>query len=301
LDAISDFALFCAIVDAGGISAGALALGSSPAAVSRRLTGLESKLGVRLAERSSRRFRLTDEGLLLYERSRTILEEVRDAEAEVASRGGAARGTLRLGAPVDFGRRHIAPLLAAFINRHPGIDAHLVLSDRGLEVEADGCDLVVRYGLPNDPAVIARKMATTDRILCASPAYLARCGTPLSPDDLAGHHCLRLARRNQLLDRWAFTRDGTEYEVRVRGTLSSGDGAVLYQWALSGEGISSEALWDVTDDLAAGRLVRVLPDYGCAKVELYAVFAPGKPVPPRIRLFVDHLIEAFRRAAPSPP
>jgi LysR family transcriptional activator of dmlA len=296
LDDISDFGLFCAIVDAGGISAGALALGSSPAAVSRRLTGLETKLGVRLAERSARRFRLTDEGLLLYERSRSILERVRDAEAEVASRGGAARGMLRLGAPVDLGRRHIASLLAAFTSQHSGLAAHLILSDRGLEIEADGCDLVLRYGMPNDPAVIARKVAMTDRVLCASPAYLARCGTPISPDDLAGHNCLRIARRHHLFDQWDFTRDGDRHEVRVRGTLSSGDGTVLQQWALSGEGISLEAFWDVADDLEAGRLVRLLPDYQCPGIELYAVFAPGKPVPPRIRLFVDHLVQAFRRS-----
>src|SRR6202453_659459 len=129
LDAISDFALFRAIVEAGGILAGALALQSSPAAVSRRLTALETKLGVRLAERSSRRFRLTDEGLLLYERSRTILESVRDAEAEVASRGGVARGLLRGRAANDLRRRHVAPLLAAFAAEHPGLGAHLVTSD----------------------------------------------------------------------------------------------------------------------------------------------------------------------------
>jgi len=299
LDAISDFALFRAIVEAKGISAAAFALQSSPAAVSRRLTALETKLGVRLAERSSRRFRLTDEGLLLYERSRYILEQVRDVEAEVASRGGAARGMLKVGAPTDFGRRHIAPPLALFTAHHPGFEAHLVLSDVGLEVEADDCDLVQRYGLPNDPGMIARKIATTSRLLCASPSYLARRGTPHSPDDLGGHSCLRLARRHQLLDRWGFTRDGTNYEVKVGGPLSSADGAVLYEWALSGEGISSEAFWDVADDLAAGRLVQVMSDYRSPAIELYAVFAPGKPVPPRIRLFVDHLVEAFRRLQQS--
>ena len=146
MDAPADFALFRVIVEAGGISAAALALQSSPAAVSRRLTALEARLGVRLAERSSRRFRLTDEGLLLYERSRSILNQIRDAEAEVASRGGAARGLLRVGAPTDFGRRHIAPLLARFTSQHPGLEAHFTLSDAGLEVEADACDLVLRFG-----------------------------------------------------------------------------------------------------------------------------------------------------------
>jgi LysR family transcriptional activator of dmlA len=184
LDAISDFAVFRAIVDAGGISAAALVLQSSPAAVSRRLTALEAKLGVRLADRSSRRFRLTDEGLLLYERSRSILEQIRDAEAEVASRGGAARGLLKVGAPCDFGRRHVGPILALFTAQHAGLEAHLVLSDAGLENQADACDLVLRFGLPNDPGMIARKIATTTRVLCAAPSYLTRHGTPHSPDDV---------------------------------------------------------------------------------------------------------------------
>ena len=295
MDAISDFALFRAIVDAGGISAAALALQSSPAAVSRRLSALETRLGVRLAERSSRRFRLTDEGLLLYERSRAILESVRDAEAEVASRGAAARGLLRVGAPTDLGRRRVARLLAEFAARHPGLEAHLVLSDIGLEVEADGCDLVLRYGLPDDPAMIARKIATTARLLCASPAYLARRGLPQSPDDLRGHSCLRIARRHQSLDRWALTREGEAFDVGVNGPLSSGDGSVLYEWALCGEGISLEVHWDVAADLAAGRLVEVMPEYRGAPAELYAVFAPGKPVSPRIRLFVDALVKEFGR------
>jgi DNA-binding transcriptional LysR family regulator len=195
LDEVSEFALFRAIVETGGISAAALALQSSPAAVSRRLSAMETKLGVRLAERSSRRFRLTDEGLLLYERCRSILDQIRDAEAEVASRGGAARGLLRIGAPADFGRKHIAPLLPAFTAQHPGLDAHLILSDIGLENESDGCDLVFRFGLPSDPTMIARKIATTRQIVCAAPSYVARRGTPASPDELRGHDCLRLARR----------------------------------------------------------------------------------------------------------
>jgi LysR family transcriptional regulator, transcriptional activator for dmlA len=299
LDAISDFALFRAIVDAGGISAAALVLQSSPAAVSRRLTALEAKLGVRLADRSSRRFRLTDEGLLLYERSRSILEQIRDVEAEVASRGGAARGLLRVGAPSDFGRRHVAPILAAFTSEHVGLEAHLVLSDAGLENQADGCDLVLRFGLPNDPAMIARKIAVTTRILCAAPSYLARHGTPQSPDDLLQHNCLRLARRHHLDDLWHFRRDAGEFEIRVKGKLSSGDGAVLHEWALSGEGISWEALWDVSTDLASGRLVHLMPEYQSWPMELYAIFAPGKPVPPRIRVFVDHVARAFAHFEPN--
>jgi DNA-binding transcriptional LysR family regulator len=297
LDEVSEFALFRAIVDAGGISAAALTLQSSPAAVSRRLAALEAKLGVRLAERSSRRFRLTDEGLLLYERCRSILDQIRDAEAEVASRGGAARGLLRIGAPADFGRKYIAPHLATFTAQHPGLDAHLTLSDVGLENEADSCDLVFRVGLPNDLTMVARKVATTRQVVCASPAYLARRGTPGSPEELRSHNCLRLARRHRLIDRWRFKKEGDDFEIEVAGTLSSGDGSVLRSWALSGEGISWEAHWDIADDLAAGKLVELLPQYQCPLIELYAVFAPGKSVPPRIRLFVDYMLQTMKQFA----
>lgn len=296
MDEISDLALFKAIVDAGGISAAAAVLQSSPPAVSRRLAALEAKLGVRLAERSSRRFRLTDEGLLLSERSRAILEQVRDMEAEVASRGGAARGRLRVGAPTDLGRRHVAPQLAVFAARHRGLEAHLILSDAGREVQADDCDLVLRFGMPNDPWVIARKIATISRVLCASPAYLAHRGTPETPDQLAEHSCLRLARRHQLLDRWRFAKgSNAAYEVKVGGGLSSGDGGVLREWALAGEGISLEASWDVSDDLRVGRLVEVLPSYRSAALDLYAAFEPTNPTPPRVRLFVDFLLQAFQK------
>jgi LysR family transcriptional activator of dmlA len=301
LDEVSEFALFRAIVETGGISAAALALQSSPAAVSRRLSALETKLGVRLAERSSRRFRLTDEGLLLYERCRSILDQIRDAEAEVASRGGAARGLLRIGAPADFGRKHIAPLLPAFTAQHPGLDAHLILSDVGLENESDGCDIAFRVGLPSDLTMIARKIATTRQVVCAAPSYLARRGTPGSPEELHGHNCLRLARRHRLIDQWRFTKQGGDFDVHVAGTLSSGDGSVLRSWALLGEGISWEAYWDVADDLAAGRLVELLPEYRCALIELYAVFAPSKPVPPRIRLFIDHMLQMMRQFTADDP
>jgi DNA-binding transcriptional LysR family regulator len=200
-----------------------------------------------------------------------------------------------VGASADFGRRHLAPTLAMFAAQHPGLEAHLVLSDTGLENEADHCDLVLRFGLPNDPGMIARKVATTTQVLCAAPSYVARRGAPQTPDELRAHNCLRLARRHRLIDLWRFTRDGAEFEIQVKGTLSSGDGTVLRGWALSGEGVSWEALWDVADDLVTGRLVQILPEYRSAEMELYAVFAPGRPVPPRIRLFVDHLVRSFGR------
>lgn len=289
-DGIGDIELFRAIVEAGGITAGALATGSSPPAVSRRLSALEARLGVRLAERSARRFRLTDEGTLYYEHCRTILADMRNAEAEVSARGATARGLLKVGAPTELGRRRIAPLLAEFAARHPGLEAHLVLSDAGLEVGQDAIDVALRIDRPDDPAVIARKIASVPRVVCAAPSYLAARGTPQKPADLAGHECLRLARRHRLHDRWRFRTDSGVEEIKVGGHLSSSSGDALHSWLLEGLGLSLEAHWDVAEDLEAGRLVECLADYWCDSIDLFATFPPGHPVPPRIRLFVDFMV-----------
>ena len=291
-DGIGDVELFRAIVEAGGISAGAVAMGSSPPAVSRRLSALEGRLGVRLAERTARRFRLTDEGVLYDEHCRSILATLRDAEAEVSSRGATARGLLKVGAPMELGRRRIAPLLGEFAGQHPALEVHLVLSDAGLEVGQDGLDVALRIDRPDDPAVITRKIASTRRIICAARSYLAARGVPQKPADLAGHDCLRLARRHRLHDRWRFRAETGFEEVKVGGRFSSGSGDVLHGWALEGRGLSAEALWDVADDLEAGRLVECLPDYGCDDIELFATFLPGHPLPPRIRHFVDFMVAA---------
>jgi DNA-binding transcriptional LysR family regulator len=291
-DGIGDVEPFCAVVEAGGISAGALASGSSPPAVSRRLSALEARLGVHLAERSARRFRLTDEGMLYYEHCRSILTDLRNAEAEVSARGATALGLLKVGAPMELGRCQIAPLLAEFAARHPALEAHLVLSDAGLEVGQDGLDVALRIDRPDDPAVITRKIASTRRVVCAAPSYLAAHGTPERPGDLSGHECLRLARRHRLHDRWRFRTENGFEEIKVGGHLSSGSGDVLHGWALEGRGLSLEALWDVAEDLRAGCLVECLADYWCDRIELFATFLPGQPVPPRIRLFVDFMAAA---------
>jgi DNA-binding transcriptional LysR family regulator len=291
-DAVGDAELFRAVVEAGGVSAGAHALGSSPPAVSRRLAALEMRLGVRLAQRSARRFRLTEEGALYYERARTLLADLRDVEAEVSARGSTARGLLRIGAPMELGRRKIAPLLAEFAAWHPRLQAHLVLSDAGLEVEQDAIDVALRIDRPDDPAAITRKIASTRRVLCAAPSYLAARGTPQRPVDLAGHECLRLARRHRLYDQWRFHTDSGVENVKVGGCLSSSSGDVLHGWALEGRGLSLEALWDVAEDLKAGRLVECLADYRADGIELFAAFAPGQPTPPRIRLLVDFMAAA---------
>lgn len=196
---------------------------------------------------------------------------------------------------MELGRRRIAPLLADFTAHHPGLEAHLVLSDAGIEVGEEGLDVALRFGRPEDLSLIARRIATVRRVVCAAPSYLAARGTPQIPDDLARHDCLRLARRHRLLDHWSFRVDGEDRGIKVSGTLSSSSGDVLHGWVLAGKGLSLEALWDVEEDLAAGRLVECLAPYWCDSIDLFATFLPGKPLPPRIRLFIDFVAEAFAR------
>jgi DNA-binding transcriptional LysR family regulator len=167
-----------------------------------------------------------------------------------------------------------------------------MLSDTGLEIGQDGIDVAPRIDRPDDPAVIARKIASTRRIVCGAPSYLAARGMPERPADLAGHECLRLARRHRLHDRWRFRSENGVEEIKVASHLSSSSGDVLHAWALEGRGLSSEALWDVAEDLEAGRLVECLVDYWCDEIALFATFQPGHPIPPRVRLFVDFMADS---------
>jgi DNA-binding transcriptional LysR family regulator len=177
-DEVAELQLFVEIVKAGNLSAAARALNSSPAAMSRGLTALESRLGVRLVTRTSRTFELTAEGHQFYERCERIVAEIAEAEAEASSQGKTVKGKLRIGAPMGIGRRLVAPLVASFVEKYPGIQVHLNLSDSGLDVIDDGLDVALRNGLPADTSVIAKKILSTRRIVCASPSYLKRHGVP---------------------------------------------------------------------------------------------------------------------------
>jgi DNA-binding transcriptional LysR family regulator len=292
--ALSELELFRIIVEAGSLAAAAKVLKSSPPAVSRKLAALEVSLGVRLADRNARRFRLTSEGHMLFERSRDILDRLHNLESEIAAHGKLERGLLRVTAPSEFGRRHVARLIGDFTQRHPGLRAHLDVSDAGLEVIEEESDVVLRIGRPANHTAIAKRIASSRCVVCASPDYIRRKGKPEVPADIAAFDCLVLARRSGLEDLWRFERpEGGTDEVQVRPSLTSSSGDVLHSWVLDGRGISYEAGWDVGDDLSAGRLVNVLPTARPRVVELYATFAPGRPLLPRIRLFVDFLAHQF--------
>lgn len=292
-DEVAELQLFVEIVKAGSLSAAARALNGSPAAMSRGLSALESRLGVRLVTRTSRAFELTEEGHLFYERCERIVAEIAEAEAEASSQGKAVKGKLRIGAPMEIGRRLIAPLVARFVEKYPGIQVHLNLSASGLDVIDDGLDIALRVGLPADASVIAKKILSTRRIVCASPAYMSRHGTPRRPEDLREHDCIRLVRGRRVIDAWSFQEDGRRFELTVSGSLTTTSGEVVHKWVRAGRGVGLKAVWDIQPDLDAGTILECLKDFWCDQIDLFAICANRQHLSPRIRVFLDFISTAL--------
>jgi DNA-binding transcriptional LysR family regulator len=288
-DEVAELQLFVEIVKAGNLSAAARALDSSPAAMSRGLSALEARLGVRLVTRTSRTFELTEEGHLFYERCERIVADIAEAEAEASSQGKLVKGRLRIGAPMGIGRRLIASLVAQFVEKYPGIQVQLNLSDSGLDVIGDGLDIALRVGLPTDASVLAKKILSTRRIVCASPSYLKRHGTPRRPEDLRQHNCIRLVRGRQVIDTWPFQENGNRLEVVVTGSLTTTSGEVVHDWVRSGRGIALKAVWDVQPDLETGALIECLEDFWSDEIDLFAICANRQHLFPRVRIFLDYV------------
>ena len=288
-DEVAELQLFVEIVKAGNLSAAARALNSSPAAMSRGLSALESRLGVRLVTRTSRTFELTEEGHLFYERCERIVSDIAEAEAEASSQGKTVKGRLRIGAPMEIGRRLIAPLVARFIEKYPGIQIHLNLSDSGLDVIDDGLDIALRVGLPTDGSLIAKKILSTRRIVCASPDYVKRHGMPRRPEELRQHNCIRLVRGRRVMDAWSFQEGGKRFELTVSGSLTTTSGEVVHNWVHAGRGIALKAVWDIQPDLVTGTIVECLNNFWCDEIDLFALCANRQHLSPRIRVFLDYV------------
>jgi DNA-binding transcriptional LysR family regulator len=253
-------------------------------------------LGVRLVTRTSRSFELTEEGQLFYERCARIVADIADAEAEASSKGAAIKGMLRIGAPMELGRRLVAPLITEFRGKFPDVQVHLVLSDSGLDVIDDGLDVALRNGLPSDSSLIARKVLTAKRITCASPAYFKEHGTPAKPGDLLQHDCIRLVRGRRVMDAWVFQEQGNRFEVVVNGKLTTTSGEVVHDWVRAGKGIALKADWDLQAELREGSIVPCLSDYWCDEINLFALCANRRHLSPRIRAFLKFVVARLPEA-----
>lgn len=283
--------LFQLVAARGSLSAAARELGISTSAVSKRLARLEHRLGVRLLNRTTRRLSLTDEGEIYLQGASRILAEIGELEQGVGSRRVAPRGLIRVNASFGFGRRHVAPALAAFARSYPEVQVQLDLSDRPLNLVEDGYDIGIRLGSPGDTALAARRLAVNHRVVCGAPSYLRRHGTPRVPHDLAGHDCIILRQDGADYALWRFTSSGRTETVRVHGRLASNDGEIVRDWAVAGRGLVLRSWWDVADLVERGRLVTVLDGYRTPEANVYAVYPIPRNLPAKVRLLVDFLAE----------
>lgn len=290
-----DYALFATIVEEGGLASAGRRLNISPAMVSKRLMRLETRLGARLIHRTTRRISLSPVGERLHADLRQILAALDEAERRVSGTSPDISEPLRLTAPTSFGRMHIVPYLAGFLDRHPGIALHIDLSDDFTDLFAARIDLAIRIAAEPGPGLAARRIATNRRILCAAPSYLDRFGTPDSIADLAGHRLL--AADGQFP--WRLSGPDGQQVIDGQSHVRTNSSEVVRELARSGAGIALRSLWDVSDALAQGALRQILPAYeGSRDVGLFAVY-PQQPRPPRATIaFIDYLTEVF---TPHPP
>lgn len=295
MDRFKQIETFVAVAMRGSLSAAAQAEGVAPAVIGRRIDALEARLGVKLLVRTTRRISLTFEGSAFLEDCQRILDDVHNAETSVSLGGVKASGHVRVTAPAGFGRRHVAPLVPAFLERNPEVSISLDLSDRLTDIVNEGFDLAIRIGQLEDSSLVSVPLASNHRVVVASPAYLARRGTPQVPADLAGHECLTFGTYGNQARGWLFTVDGQPVALRVNGRMECNDGAVLHDWALAGMGLAWRSMWEVREDLAAGRLVTVLDAFAAPDNAICALFPQRRHLPLRVRMLIDFLKETYGR------
>jgi DNA-binding transcriptional LysR family regulator len=293
MDRFQALRVFSQVVETGSFSAAASRLGLSATAASRHVAELEAHLQTRLLNRTTRRVSLTESGRAFYERAVQLLADLGEAEQEAQRAAVVPRGTIKLTTSVNFGVRHVAPAIAAFLAAHAGVRFDVSLSDRIVDLVEEGFDLGVRIGAPGSDNLVARKLGDTRLVPCASPAYLQAHGAPQIPEDLASHNCFTyeyVAPRNL----WRF-RDaaGAERAVRVSGNLHSNNGDLLAEVAAQGAGIVFEPAFIVGPELRAGRLVPLLQEFVAPPMPIYAVYPSRKHLSAKVRLFVDFLVARF--------
>lgn len=293
MDRFDEMRAFAAVVDAGSFVRAADALQVSKTAVSRLVAELEARLGVRLLHRTTRRLSLTAEGEVFHARCKELLAGVGEAEAEVTAGAGEAVGPLRLNVPVSFGLLHLAPLWPAFLQQHPKVTLDVTLADRIVDLVDEGYDLAVRIARLPASTLVSRRISATRLVLCASPEYLRRHGTPTQPGDIARHTVFSYT----LLasgDTWNFDGPEGPVNVKVVPTMRSNSGDTCVAAALAHQGIVLQPSFMVGQHLRAGALVEVLPAYRSVELGIYAVYPSRRHVLPKVRAMVDFLLDAFR-------
>ncbi|MBV6323787.1 LysR family transcriptional regulator [Duganella violaceipulchra] len=283
---------FVEVVAKGSLSAAARAEGIAPAMIGRRLDALESRLGVKLLQRTTRKLALTNEGAAFLEDCQRILAELEEAETAVAERSAHATGHLMISAPAGFGRQHVAPLIPSFLSEHRDVSVTLNMSDRVVDIVGEGIDVAIRIASLSDSNLVSVKLADNERVVVAAPSYLKRHGEPKTLADLAKHNCLAISSEGSQRG-WTFRDNGKNVVMKVGGNMGSNDGQVLHDWALAGKGLAWRSMWEVGNEIEAGKLQTVLNQHAAPGNDIYAVFAQRRHLPLRIRAFVDFLRHTY--------
>lgn len=299
LDQVTGMQVFARVAALGSLSGAARALGMSQTMATKHVAALEERLGVKLLHRTTRKITLTEPGRRYLESVERILSELAEAEAAAAAERVEVTGTLRVNAPVSFGVRELAPLLAEFSRLHPTLTVDLGLSDRVVDLVEEGWDVAVRIGRIQDQTLIARKLARCRILVAASPAYLAERGTPRTVAELSSHNCLGYTLSSSLgPQQWAFGIDG-RITVPIRGNLRASNGDALVAAALAGQGLIYEPTFLVGDDIRAGRLIALVLDHPPIELPgVFAVYPSNRRPPAKVRAFVDSLV---KRCGSGPP
>jgi DNA-binding transcriptional LysR family regulator len=287
---------FVAVVDAGSFVKAAEALNLSKAAVSRYIGELESRLGVRLLHRTTRKLSTTEDGEIFHTRCRELLAVVDEAEGEITAHAGEAAGQLKVNVPVTFGLLHLAPLWAEFMTRHPKVTLDVTLSDRVVDLVDEGYDLAVRIARLPSSSLISRKLTSTRMVLCASPTYLRDHGVPANPSEIASHAVMAYTLLS-MGENWEFVGPQGSVSVRVAPRMRSNSGETCCAAALKHQGIVLQPAFLVDPHLRSGALVEVIPQYRSIELGVYAVYPTRKHVTAKVRLMIDFLVEAFERRA----
>jgi len=292
---IGDLRVLMHTARTGSLTGAAGVLGITPAAASATLKRLENQLGVRLFERSTRAMRLTPPGQALLDYASRAFDLIAEGEAQIADDRASLVGLIRVSAPSDLARTCLLPWFDEFLALHPGVELSLSVGDRMLDVIRDQIDVAIRYGTLVDSRLVARHLLTVEPLVVAAPSYLERHPPPEVPTDLARHNCLAYERAGRPYRTWRFSREGHAVEVRVSGDRSADDASLAHQWALAGAGVLMKSPLEQIQEMADGRLIRLLPEWRTEAYPLNALLPSGRFVPRRVRALVDFLATRFER------
>jgi DNA-binding transcriptional LysR family regulator len=292
MDTLDGMRTFVAVVLEGSFSRAAERLNMSPQLVSKYVAQLETRLGARLINRSTRRLSVTEAGQAYYERCRDVLADIDEMENAVGDAATAARGTLRINAPMTFGTLHLSAAIAEYQRGQPEVSVDLTLDDRVVDIVSEGYDIAIRIGRLRESSLVARNLAPVRLVVCASPDYLEERGVPDTPQDLKDHECLRYTLAPDF-NRWQFRESDDIHDVQVTGSFLANNGDAIRLAALAGRGLALQPTFIVGDDIRAGRLQRVLQDYELDPMGVYAIYAHRKYLSGKVRTFVDFLGDYF--------